>query len=389
MTITDAGTVPSESARRYMRMSMTPGAGPVRVRKLVEHFGSLQRVLDASVSDLRKVGGIGGVTGEAIFNARSQQITDEIEREIERATECGVRILCIEDAGFPKPLINTPDPPLVLYVRGTLQPADAVSVAIVGTRRCSHYGREQAERFGEVLGAAGFTVVSGLARGVDSCAHRGAIKGGGRTIAVLGNGLAMVSPQEHEMLAEEISHSGAVLSELPLDIAPDAKNFPPRNRIVAGLSLGVLVIEAGKRSGALITARLATEYNREVFAVPGRIDRPELTAGSNGLIRDSSAKLVTSLEDVLDDLSAVGDIMRRGLAEDAGEAGDTAELQTGLAGNERTIVEAVRMGCHDIESICQEANLDAGSVVAALTKLQIQGHLRRQPGGKFELRSTG
>ncbi len=392
MTMMNTTTVPSDAARRYLRMAFTSGAGPIRVRKLIEHFGSLERVLDASVSQLQQVNGIGKLTGEAIFKARSQEVTDQVEREIERAVARDIRILCIEDAGFPKPLLNIPDPPIVLYVRGTLLPTDAVAVAIVGTRRCSHYGREQAQRFGEAIARAGFTVVSGLARGIDSCAHRGALKGDGRTIAVLGNGLASNTSTEQETLAEDIAQSGAILSELPLDIPPDAKNFPPRNRIVAGLSLGVLVVEAGKRSGALITADLATDYNREVFAVPGRVDRPELTAGSNGLIRDGSAKLVTGLHDLLDDLAEVGDIMRRGVVEETGlsaESRSAFESDSGLSCHDRAIVEAVRIGCHDIESIGHEANLDAGVVVAALTKLQIQGYLRRLPGGKFEIRGTG
>ncbi len=386
MTTAESRVVLSDAARRYLRMALVPDIGPIRVRKLVEHFGSLEAVLGASVSELQHVVGIGDHIAEAIFKARGEDVVD---REIERADKCGLRILCPEDDGYPRPLLHTVDPPLCLYVRGTLQRTDAVAVAIVGTRRCSHYGREQASRFGEVLASAGFTVVSGLARGVDSHAHRGALKGGGRTIAVLGNGLATVYPREHEALAAQICGSGAILSELPVDLVPDAKNFPRRNRIVAGLALGVIVVEAGRTSGALITARLATEYNREVFAIPGRIDRPEITAGVNGLIRDGCAKLVTSLEDVLDDLAAVGDIMRRDLTEggDEGEADVSAARTAKLSAHERTIVEAVYAGANDIEAICDEANLDAGTVVAALTKLQILGYLRRLPGDRFECRA--
>jgi len=386
MNETKTEVVPSEAARLYLRMTLVPDVGPIRVRKLVEHFGSLEAVLGASVSELQRVDGIGDRIAESIFKSCEE---DVVERELERAAACGLRIVCPEDADYPRLLLHTPDPPLCLYVRGTLLRTDAVAIAIVGTRRCSHYGREQAARFGEVLASAGFTVVSGLARGVDSCAHRGALKGGGRTLAVLGNGLASVYPREHEALAEEICDGGAILSELPVDLVPDAKNFPRRNRIVAGLSLGVLVVEAGRTSGALITARLATEYNREVFAIPGRIDRPEITAGVNGLIRDGCAKLVTSLEDLLDDLAAVGEIMRRDLA----GAGDEVETDVSAARTaklsepERSIVEAVRAGANDIEAICDDANLDAGTVVAALTKLQILGYVRRLPGDRFALRA--
>jgi len=378
--------VVSDAGRLYLRMSLVPDVGPIRVRKLVEHFGSLESVLGASASQLQRVSGIGDRISEAIFRGRDD---DAVEREVERAASCGLRILCQEDEGYPKLLLHTADPPLCRYVRGSLVPTDAVAVAIVGTRHCSHYGREQAERFGEVLAAAGFTVVSGLARGIDSHAHRGALKGSGRTLAVLGNGLATVYPREHEPLADQICEHGAVLSELPVDIAPDAKNFPRRNRIVAGLSLGVIVVEAGRTSGALITARLAAEYNREVFAVPGRIDRPEIASGVNGLIRDGCAKLVTCLEDVLDDLAVVGEIMRRDLAAECDDS-DTdvvAARSAKLTVKERAIVDAVRAGACGLEGICDEANLDAASAVAALTKLQILGYVRRLPGDRFEARA--
>jgi len=383
-TTKQAGEVISDVARGYLRLGLVGDVGPVRAAKLVAHFGSLEAVFEASRSELKRVDGIGEQIAGRIFSARGD---DEIEREITRARACGLRILCPEDADYPRPLVHTPDPPMCLYVRGTLERTDAVSVAIVGTRRCSHYGSEQAQRFGEVLASAGFTVVSGLARGVDSWAHRGALRAGGRTLAVLGNGLATIYPREHEQLAAEITEHGAVLSELPVDIIPDSKNFPRRNRIVAGLSLGVLVVEAGRTSGALITARHAVEYNREVFAIPGRIDRPELTAGANGLIRDGCAKLVTSLDDLLDDLSQVGEIMRQGLRDDErdAESAVAAHRQARLESHEKAIIEAVRHGASRVDAICDEANLDAGTVVAALTKLQIQGFLRRLPGDCFEL----
>lgn len=383
-TTEQAGEVISDAARGYLRLALVGDVGPVRAAKLVAHFGSLEAVFGASRSELKRVEGIGEQIAGRIFSARGD---DGVEREITRAQACGLRILCPEDSDYPRPLVHTPDPPMCLYVRGTLERTDAVSVAIVGTRRCSHYGSEQAQRFGEVLASAGFTVVSGLARGVDSWAHRGALRAGGRTLAVLGNGLATIYPREHEQLAAEIAEHGAVLSELPVDIVPDSKNFPRRNRIVAGLSLGVLVVEAGRTSGALITARHAVEYNREVFAIPGRIDRPELTAGVNGLIRDGCAKLVTSLDDLLDDLSQVGEIMRRGLRDDErdAESAVAAHRHARLEAHEQSIIEAVRHGATRVDAICDEANLDAGTVVAALTKLQIQGFLRRLPGDCFEL----
>lgn len=382
MTTANANPVISEVGRSYLRLQRVPDVGPIRARKLVAHFGSVDGIFSASMSELQHVEGIGPRVAESIFRSRDEK---GVDAEIAKAVECELRILCPEDADYPKPLLHIPDPPICLYVRGTLQPADSVAIAIVGTRRCSHYGREQALRFGEMLAAAGFTIVSGLARGIDGEAHRGALRAGGRTIAVLGNGLGSIYPREHEELAEEIAANGAIVSELEVDITPDSKNFPPRNRIIAGLSLGVIVVEAGEKSGALITARLATEYNREVFAVPGNVDRPAQTAGSNALIRDGQAKLITCLEDVLNELGEVGKTLRPdappGLA-------DLPLLTTAnLAPHERSILEAVSSGIEEVEGICTTTRLDVGSVTSSLTALQLRGLIRQLPGNRFVCRS--
>jgi len=244
-------------------------------------------------------------------------------------------------------------------------------------------------RFGEQLGAAGFTVVSGLARGIDGCAHRGALQGGGRTIAVLGNGLSEIYPAEHESLARDIEKAGAVVSELPIDVGPDAKNFPGRNRIITGLSLGVLVIEAGKTSGALITARLALDYNREVFALPGRIDRPELTAGVNAMIRDGHAKLVTCLDDILDELAEVGQVMKRNADASASDRAAHATERISayrLAEHEQTVLDAIRVGAENADAICAATPLDTGRVMSTLTTLELRGLVTRLPGNRFELK---
>ncbi len=349
------------------------------------------------MAQLGRIEGIGRQVAEAVFRSRAQ--TDLVEREIERAGQCGLRILSLEDAAYPKPLLNIPDPPTCLYVRGNLEPADSVAVAIVGTRRCSHYGREQAVRFAELLARAGFTIVSGLARGIDSLAHRGALRGGGRTIAVLGNGLSSVYPPEHEALAAEVAQSGAVVSELPVDTGPEAKNFPGRNRIITGLSLGVIIIEAGKRSGALISARLASEYNREVFALPGNVDRPEVTAGTNGLIRDGSAKLVTCLEDVLDELADVGEIMRPERAAPGASSptqlsqGDSPETRVPnglerLSDDQRAVFDAVVRESGNLDAIVETTRLDASCVMSALTTLELTGLIKRLPGNRFVPRTA-
>ncbi len=389
MTTRTIDTVISDVGRHYLRLQLTKDVGPIRVCNLVRHFGSPEAVLSASMSELERVDGVGGKTAKAIFRSRNDEAVD---REIACAVDCGLRILCVEDDDYPKPLLNITDPPICLYVRGTLEPADGVAMAIVGTRRCSHYGREQAIRFGEMLGAAGFTVVSGLARGIDSHAHRGALQSGGRTIAVLGNGLKSIYPPEHETLASEIASAGAVITEAPVDTAPEASNFPRRNRIIAGLALGVLVIEAGRRSGALITAGLALDYNREVFAIPGQIDRPQQTAGVNSLIRDGRGKLVTDLEDVLDELGEVRRMMGAAPSETSAtghaESPPSASQLVKLDDQERAILDAVGNGEEEVEQISAAAALEPGRVAALLTALELRGLIKRLPGDRFVCRTN-
>ncbi len=231
----------------------------------------------------------------------------QVDAELARAAAAGATVICPDDGTYPPLLREIPDPPLVLYVRGTIEPRDLNAVAIVGSRKCSLYGREQAERFSALLAGAGFTVVSGGARGTDTAAHRGAIlHPAGRTIAVLGSGVDVAYPPENAALFEQLARRGAVLSEYPMGTPPAAENFPKRNRIVSGMSRGVLVVEADERSGALITARQAADdHNRPVFALPGRVDNP-LSSGPHALIRDG-AVLVTKLEDILDDLGPLPD----------------------------------------------------------------------------------
>lgn len=384
MSTSESHPVLSRAARGYLRLQLTGDVGPIRARKLIDHFGSLESVFEASVAQLMRVQGIGEHIAQSIFRSRGD---DSVGHEIERAAACGVRIVCVLDDDYPSALRHIHDPPLCLYVRGRVEPGDAVAMAMVGTRRCSHYGREQAVRFAELLGRAGFTVVSGLARGIDAHAHRGALQAGGRTIAVLGNGLASVYPTEHESLAEEIAKTGAVISEFPIDTAPEASHFPQRNRIIAGLSLGVIVVEAGPRSGALITARCATDYNREVFAVPGPIDRPDLTGGVNGLIRDSAAKLITCLDDVLDELKDVGRIMRCGdestAQERSNDGSDGEERLHGLSADEQAVFSAVAGGADRVDRISSVSRINVSRVTSVLTSLQLKGLATRLPGDRF------
>ncbi|UCE61412.1 MAG: DNA-processing protein DprA [Phycisphaerales bacterium] len=386
---TDGDSVISEVGRKYLQLQLTDSVGPIRLRNLTAHFGSLDAVLGVSVSELCRVEGIGEHTARSIFRSRSD---DAVNREVERSAACGLRIVCAEDADYPKSLYHIPDSPICLYVRGHLEPTDSVAIAIVGSRRCSHYGREQAVRFGELLGGAGFTVVSGLARGIDGHAHRGALRGGGRTIAVLGNGLASVYPPEHKSLATDIADTGALLSEFPVDSPPEGKNFPRRNRIIIGLALGVIVVEASKRSGALISARLASEYNREVFAIPGRVDQPEYSAGANYLIRDGQAKLITCLEDVLDELGQVGEIIGQDLSPftlgDDGAAALVSQPIPRLTGDEQKVLSAIAKGSEDADAICASTKLETSRIASTLTSLQLKGAIKRLPGDHFVKRGS-
>lgn len=388
MNTRDVVLVISDIGQRYLQLHLNTEVGPVRLRNLLDYFGSLDAVLDASLAELERVKGIGSKIAQLIMRSRQD---DSADQEIALAAELGVRIVSIADEDYPQPLRNIPDPPVCLYIRGEWKKTDSVAVAVVGTRRCSHYGREQAIRFGELLASAGFTVVSGLARGIDGYSHEGALQAGGRTVAVLGNGLASIYPQEHQPLAKKVIQSGAIISEFPLTTGPEPGNFPGRNRIIAGLSLGVIVIEAGKRSGALITARLASEYNREVFAMPGRVDRPDLTAGVNGLIRDGGAKLITCLEDVLDELGEVGQIMRRD-GPDSTEASHKKEVPikpqlNTLTSPERAVYDAVDSGAENVDDVCSITKMDVGPVFSALTVLQLRGLIQRLPGDRFVRRT--
>jgi len=253
------------------------------------------------VRELAGVEGIGFKTAERIARVRNDF---NVDAELELAEKLGVWIVNIDDDRYPTVLRKIYDPPPVLYVKGSLSKKDNVGIAIVGSRRCSLYGKEQASRFSHLLGSSGFSIVSGMARGIDTAAHQSALSAGGRTIAVQGCGLGKIFPPENDKLFGMISQSGACISELPLEYEPLSENFPARNRIIAGMTLGTIVIEAGLRSGSLITARLAMENGREVMAVPGKIDSP-LSQGSHLLIKQG-ARLIDSVEDVIEALGCIG-----------------------------------------------------------------------------------
>jgi DNA processing protein len=348
---------------------------------MLEYFGDMERIFQASVAELMKVEGIGRKTAESIF--RTRDAFDAAE-ELSLADKLGVWIIHVQDSRYPAALKAIYDPPPVLYVKGTLTRNDSLAMAIVGSRRCTHYGTEQAGRFSHLLALAGFTIVSGLARGIDSAAHRGALAAGGRTIAVQGCGLSHVFPPENQKLFEQIVKNGAVISELPLGYEPLAENFPGRNRIIAGLSMGVLVVEATARSGALISAQAALENNREVMAIPGRIDSPA-SAGCHKLLKQG-ARLVDSIEEIMDALGHVG----QGLKDHANTAAiqaeqdaqktlfDLSRLQ--LTPQESVLLERLNSEPVHVEELIQATGLPPGKIHAAVISLQLKGLVKQLPG---------
>lgn len=286
----------------WMVMLRARFMGSSRARALEAHFGSLSRALQASTDELIAVKGFNADIAASIREAASGKFDRDIEVELRWMERNNARILLYTDPDFPEPLKHIPAAPAVLYVKGTLKPEDAISIGIVGTRRATDAGKRMANRIANELAEAGVTVISGLAWGIDAAAHKGALKcKTGRTLAVLGNGLKFYYPKEHRPLADQIDQRGARITELFHNVSPDGRNFPPRNRIISGLSLGVLIVEAPERSGALITANYALEQGREIFALPGAVG-DEMASGVNRLIQNSQAMLVTRTEDILREL---------------------------------------------------------------------------------------
>ncbi len=354
----------------YIALNMMEGIGPVSVRALVAVLGSPQAIFQAGNGDLLKVEGIGPSLVEKILSQRKILKPDE---ELTRASKKGYAIVTPADGDYPKPLLTIHDPPLALYVWGTLLPDDKRAIAVVGSRHTTLYGRETAEKFGFHLAKTGFVVVSGLARGIDTAAHRGALQGGGRTLAVLGGALDCLYPEENAELAAGIACQGAVLSEFPLGRQPDKTTFPMRNRIVSGLCMGVLVVEAGPTSGALITAGQALDQGRSVFAVPGRIDSP-VSRGSHQLIKQG-ARLVESVDDILEEYEF--------LIPPAG-AGASASFPP-LNPDEEKIVRALAEEELDMDSLTRITGVPAAALSVLILGLEMKRIVRMLPGRRVAL----
>jgi len=366
-------TVQAED-RAALQLALVPGVGPRTRRKLLECFGTPQAVLHATQRQLHNVPGVGAVLSARILEAAQSTDVDEV---LEVCAKHAIRILLDDDTHYPTLLREIADPPGVLFAAGDLSESDQRSVAIVGTRHATPYGLRQSQRLATELVQAGFTVVSGLARGIDAAAHRGALAAGGRTIAVLGGGLLRLYPPEHAELAYEIQQHGAVLSEAHPLRPPSSGNFPQRNRVITGLSLGVVVIEAGARSGALISAHHALEQGREVFAVPGSIECP-VARGCHQLLREG-AKLVESIDDIVEELTMLSERVRESRGELFASA-PPAEL------NDRQWAIWQNLGDTPtpIDDLIIATGLPTSQVLATLSTLEVRRIIRRVSGAFVE-----
>ncbi|MBV8375441.1 MAG: DNA-protecting protein DprA [Verrucomicrobia bacterium] len=352
----------------FIALNMVPNLGPVRLRRLLGIFDSPERILSAKRHELQAVDGL----NQALINSLMLwETVVDLQRELDRIREFGAIILTLEDADYPALLREIHDPPTVLYVWGKLESRDQHAIGVVGSRRTSHYGLECAKKIAYQIAYAGLSVVSGLARGIDTAAHQGALAAKGRTIAVLGTGLHHVYPTENRALAEKIVSAGAVVTEFPMETLPDRQTFPMRNRIISGWGSGLLVVEAGVNSGALISASQAAEQGRNLYAIPGPIDRPS-SHGTNRLIQQG-AKLVMSVEDILEDVQSLFPKPPELLPSKPPD----------LDGDLLTVYEAITSRETPIDEIIQRSGLGAGATTVALFQLEMRHLVKQLPGKHF------
>lgn len=355
---------------------MIEGLGPVSVRRLIDCLGSPKAILEADREALMEARGVGEKLALKILVQRDSV---DAGQEIDKAADLGVRIITPIDDEYPEALKSIHDPPLALYIRGRLLPEDGRAIGIVGSRSTSHYGLSAADRFAYQLGQTGFTVVSGLARGTDTAAHMGALKSRGRTIAVLGGALDCLYPPENAELAEKIAKQGAVISEYPMGRQADRMTFPYRNRIISGLSMGVLLIESAVKGGSMHTTEAAAEQGRTVFALPGRIDTP----GAKGphLLIKNGAKLVERIDDILEEYEFLIPPEER----EAPENAPAARPDVPMTEQESKVVEALWQGSQDVDSLARELGIPSHELSGLLLGLEMKRVIKTLPGRIVEL----
>lgn len=357
----------SDPLAPWLRLILTPGVGPGQQRQLLAAFGPPEGIYAAGHSAIAAV--IGGPAARTLLD---HDATPAVEVALEWLSQPGNRLLTLGDEAYPAALLEIPDPPVALYVKGDAALLSRPSLAVVGARNATPQGEANAESFSRALSEAGLCIVSGLALGIDAAAHRGGLAGPGSTVAVIGTGADRIYPARNAALARQIAEAGAIISEFPLGIGPLAHNFPRRNRLIAGLAQGVLVVEAALKSGSLITARLATDCGREVFAIPGSIHSP-VARGCHQLIRDG-AKLVETAVDILDEL--------RLAPREAAPQLDLAPVDD--EGDEAQVIRAMGHDPVDMDALVQRTNLTAEALYAILLALELDGRVSRLPGGRLQ-----
>ena len=361
---------PDPGPASWLQLTLTPGLGAATLRRLLSKFGLPENVLAAGSGELTRIAGAG-----ALQALRSDAVARAVERALAWLEQPGHAIVTLADASYPRLLLEIADPPALLYCRGRTELLSRPALAVVGSRNATAQGASNAEQFARSFSAAGLTIVSGLAQGIDAAAHRGGLAGEGSTIAVLGTGVDNPYPLANATLAAEIAERGLLISEFALGSKALAHNFPRRNRVISGLAQGCLVVEAALQSGSLITARSAAEQGREVFALPGSIHSP-LSKGCHALIK-SGAKLVESAEDVLSELAA---FRRTGFASTRSRAAGAAAAQ----GAEDPLLDCMGFDPVDVDSLCARAGLPAERVSADLLKLELAGRVTVLPGGLYQ-----
>jgi len=372
LTLTAFKEIEMGSIEYWVGFNIVPAIGPAKIRALLDHFGDLEAAWRADAGALAQA----GLDRLAIRNLVRMRDQLDLEAEMDKLARHQVTPLTWEDEAYPSLLKQIYAPPPVLYVRGQLLPDDEWAVGLVGTRRATAYGKQVARMLGQDLARSRVTVVSGLARGIDAIAHQAALDAGGRTIAVMACGLDRVYPPEHRNLAHAIMERGALVSDYPLGTPPEAGNFPPRNRIISGLSLGVVVIEAGSRSGALITAEFAAEQGREVFAVPGNIVSRAST-GCNRLIHDG-AKMVLDVQDILEELNLT-------MVEVQAQAREILPADE----TEAQLLDLVSDAPVHVDEICRQSELPIHQVSSALAMMELKGMVRQVGGMNYILAREG